>query len=101
MTAISTDDPKTVLETLEMLDGILVEAREKVGNPGALATILPVLAELVAETLPRLADLETGPEEKAQMVRLRAQIVELERILQDRQSIFAGFSLYLKETVAG
>ena len=101
MTAVSTHDPETVLATLEMLDSILMEVREKVGDQNALADILPKLVELVGEALPRLADLKTGPEEKAQMVRLREQIAELERLLQTRESILARFSLYLKERVEG
>lgn len=101
MTAVSPDDRKTVLETLTALDGVLMAARDKIGDPVALAEILPRLDALVSEALPCLAQAQTGPEEKAQLLQLRERIGEVERLLQARGSILAGFSHYLKETVAG
>jgi hypothetical protein len=101
MTEVSTQNRQTVLETLELLDGILVEAREKVGDPDALTMIAHKLAILVEEALPRLAGMGSTPEEKAQMVQVRGQLEELERVLQTRQGILAGFSHFLKETVEG
>lgn len=101
MTEVSTHDPQTVLETLEMLDGILVEARDKVRDPEALTMIAHRLATLLEEASSRLAGMGSTPEEKARMVRVRGQLEELERVLQTRQSILAGFSHFLKETVEG
>lgn len=101
VTSASIAEPQTVLETLEMLEGILTEAREKVGDLGALSVILDKLVALVGGGLPRLAGRVATPEEKARMVSLREQIDELERFLQTRESILAGFSLYLKEMVEG
>jgi C4-dicarboxylate-specific signal transduction histidine kinase len=101
MTSVSSQQPQTMLETLEMLKGILMEAREKVGDLDALTVTLTKLVELVGEGLPQLAGIAATPEEKAQMVQLREQIDELERLLQTRESILAGFSLYLKEMVEG
>lgn len=101
MTPPSAQPSQTVLETLEMFEGILTEAREKLGDLGALAVTLTKLVELVEGGLPQLAGIKATPEEKAQMVRLRERIDELERLLQTRESILAGFSLYLKEMVEG
>jgi hypothetical protein len=101
MSAVTTDDGRSMPETLEMLDSILMQARANIGDPGALAAILDKLGGLIADDLPRLAAMGAGPDEKAQMVRLQTQIVELERLLQTRESILTGFSRYLKEMVEG
>lgn len=101
MTEVLTHDRKTVRETLELLDGILVEAREKVGDPDALTMIAQRLATLVEEAAPRLAEMGSTPEDKAQLVRVRGQLEELERVLHSRQGILAGFPHFLKEMVEG
>lgn len=88
-------------DMLGMLEGTLVEARAHSGDPGALAPIISKLVGLVEEGLPRLSGLQMGPEEKAVMLRLQAQIAELERFLQIRAGVLAGFSLYLREFAEG
>lgn len=101
LTTASAQDRETMLDALEMLKRILMEARDKLGDPGALSVILSKLATLVTEDLPSLGKMKATPEEKARMVQLQEQIDELERLLQTRDSILAGFSLYLKEMVEG
>ena len=101
MPAVAIDDGRSMPETLEMLDGILKQASASIGDPGALAAILDKLVGLLADDVQRLAAIGAGPEDKARMVRLKTQIVELERLLQTRESILTGFSRYLKETVEG
>lgn len=90
-----------VQDMIDQLDAILVDLRIKVADPAALGEAVESLAVLVDGGLEGLVGMEAGPETKAQMVRLRAQIAELEQNLQNQQSILAGFSIYLRELVEG
>ncbi|WP_439138078.1 hypothetical protein [Roseicyclus sp.] len=94
-------DRHAVQDKLDLLDAILAEVRSNVGDPAALGVIVQNLSTLVEEGLPDLAGTDTEPDAKAQMLRLRAQIAELEQLLHTHQSILAGFSIYLKELVEG
>lgn len=99
--ADTTLEGKAVRDSLDQLDALLGELREKIGDQVALGVIVPNLATLVEGGLADLAAMETGPEAKAKMARLRMQITELEQLLHNHQSILAGFSVYLKELVEG
>lgn len=94
-------DGQHALETLQGLEGLLQEARQAIGDPDAFGEVLNKLARLTEGELRQLVQLKIGAEEKAQIVRLQAQIVELERVLQTRVSVFSGFSQYLKTLVDG
>lgn len=94
-------DEQVVANSLEQLDVLLGELRENIGDPAALGLIVQKLATLVEGGLSDLAERKTEPEAKAKVVQLRMQITELEQILQNHQSILAGFSVYLKGLVEG
>lgn len=86
-------------DSLEQLDALLGELRENIGDPVELGMIIPKFVALVEGGLTNLAAMETGPEAKAKIARLRMQITELEQLLHSNQSILAGFSVYLKKLV--
>jgi hypothetical protein len=94
-------DQHAVQGKLDLLDAILADVRKSVGDPAALGVIVTTLSTLVEEGLPDLAGVDAGPDAKAQILRLRAQIAELEQLLHNHQSILAGFSNYLRESVEG
>ena len=95
------DGPCSILDALKVLDGILVEVKEKVGDPVALTHVMGRLATLVEDVLPGLVKMTAGPEEKAQLVLVKEKIAEVERLLQTRVGILTGFSLHLKDLVEG
>ncbi|WP_416914069.1 hypothetical protein [Seohaeicola sp.] len=99
--ADTNSDQQVLGDTLNQLDALLVDLRENVGDPAALGVIVQNLVALVEGGLAGLAGMEPVPEAKAQMVRLRGQITELEQLLHNHQSILSGFSVYLKELVEG
>ena len=92
---------QAVPDSLEQLDALLGQLNENIGDPATLGVIIQNLASLVEGGLSDLAERGTEPEAKAKVAHLAMQITELEQILQNRQSILAGFSVYLKGLVEG
>ena len=94
-------DEQAVANSLKQLDVLLGELRENIGDPATLGVIIQNLASLLEGGLSELAERGTEPEAKAKVAHLAMQITELEQILHNRQSILAGFSVYLKGLVEG
>jgi len=96
-----TNDGQFALETLQGLSGLLQEAHQTISDPYAFSMVLNKLIRLIESDFQQLTQMQITAEEKAEIIRLQAQIAEMERVLQMRAGILSGFSQYLKTLIDG
>ena len=99
MTLAANFGEKSMIDTIDLLEKLMTDARMRASDPEVLHHVVHGLTDLVNVSLARFVPNDIGSDEKARLVQLSESIVELERALRNRQGVLTAFSVHIKEMV--
>jgi hypothetical protein len=99
MTLAANFGKQSMIDTIDLLEKLLTDARMSARDPEALNHVLHELTDLVNLSLSSFVPSEIGSDEKARLVQLSESIVELEQALRNRQGVLTAFSVHFREMV--